>query len=315
MAALEHDKAWLRARRERFVEIPCPACGDPARQAGETFHKDPLDYHRCASCRTLYVSPRPTAELLAEYYGQSENARYWNEHIFPASETARRERIFRPRAARLRDLVRKHGGATDTLVEVGPGFGTFGEEVRALGLFRRVVVVEPTPDLAETCRKRGLEVVESPIERLPDGALDASVLASFECIEHLFDAGAFVRQCARMLGPGGLLVLTCPSGEGFDVLTLREASDTVDHEHLNYFGPESLGLLLTAAGFEVLEWSTPGLLDVELVRKKVLSGAFSLDGQPFLEKVVMDERKGDALQAFLAAEGLSSHLWMVARRT
>ena len=32
--------------------------------------------------------------------------------------------------------------------------------------FKRVVGIEPTPDLAQTCRKKGIEVIESPIEKI-----------------------------------------------------------------------------------------------------------------------------------------------------
>ena len=50
----------------------------------------------------------------------------------------------------------------------------------------RVVAVEPTPDLAKTCRAKGLEVIESRIEDAKGlGVVD--VIASFEVIEHLFD--------------------------------------------------------------------------------------------------------------------------------
>jgi SAM-dependent methyltransferase len=317
-AALAHDIRYLHERRAQFVEVSCPACGGGDRDAGAVFTKHPHTYHRCAGCETVYVSPRPPAAVLGEFYAQSPNYAYWNTHIFPASEGVRRARIFRPRAERMRDIVSRHlTGAAPTVVEVGAGFGTFAEEVRALGYAARMVVVEPTPDLAATCRARGLEVIERPVEAISDAelaAIGATVVASFECIEHLFDPGAFVRSCARLLPPGGLLVLTCPSAAGFDIALLQAESDAVDHEHLNYFTPKSLGGLLDRCGFDVLEVATPGLLDVELVRKKVLAGRVSLAGQPFLERVVMDPALGDALQAFLRDHGLSSHLWMVGRK-
>jgi len=39
------------------------------------------------------MSPRPSPEVMAAYYGDSENYRFWAEHIFPASEAARRDKI------------------------------------------------------------------------------------------------------------------------------------------------------------------------------------------------------------------------------
>jgi hypothetical protein len=67
---------------------------------------------------------------------------------------------------------------------------------------------------------------------------------------------------------------------------------------------------------EVLETFTPGLLDAELVRNKVLEGEFDLSTQPFLKKVLINEwdQHGAAFQAFLMAQGLSSNLWVVGRK-
>lgn len=308
------DIQRLLEHRAQFVEVPCPACG--ATEARHSFEKYTLAYVTCETCETLYLNPRPNPEVLEVYYATSENYAYWNQYIFPASEQARRVKIFRPRAERLVEIARRHGTLGGTLLEVGAGFGIFCEEVAKLGMFQRVIGVEPTPDLAGTCRSKGIEVIEKPIEHveLPPGSVD--VVASFEVIEHLFSPGDFVRACASMLAPGGLLVLTCPNGKGFEVSTLQALSDTVDVEHLNYFHPSSLSGLLRASGLEVLEATTPGKLDAELVRKKIIEGRFSVADQAFLQKVLVDDwdRLGEPFQAFLAENGLSSHMWLVARK-
>ena len=260
------------------------------------------------------MSPRPDPGLLDEYYRSSSNYEYWNTVVFPASEDARRERIFRPRAERVAELARRHGAGTGTLVDVGAGYGTFCEEVRSLGAFERVVALEPEPHLAETCRGKGLEVIEAPVEAAELGA-GVDVVTSFEVLEHLFSPRAFVEQCAGVLRPGGLLMLTCPNVHGFDVEMLGERSATVDAEHLNYLHPASLGALLERCGFAVVESQTPGRLDAELVRKHALAGEVELE-QPFLQRVLIDDwdRLGDAFQDFLAASGLSSNMWLVGRR-
>jgi hypothetical protein len=68
------------------------------------------------------------------------------------------------------------------------------------------------------------------------------------------------------------------------------------------------------AGFDVLEATTPGRLDAELVRDAVMRGERSLD--PFLQRVLVDEWDdlGWPFQQFLAANKLSSHMWIVARK-
>ncbi|MCC6906218.1 MAG: methyltransferase domain-containing protein, partial [Anaerolineae bacterium] len=226
------------------------------------------------------------------------------------------ERIFRPRARRTLEICSRYHVPTGTLLEVGAGFGTFCEEIRAGSAFERIIAVEPTPDLAETCRARGLEVIATPIEEvsLPAGSVD--VVASFEVLEHLFSPQRFVEDCSKLLAPGGLLIVTCPNIRGFDLVTLGPLSETIDVEHLNYFHPASLRLLFERCGLEVLEVQTPGQLDAELVRKKALAGEIDLSSQPFLQQILLDEweRAGATFQSFLADNLLSSHMWVIGRK-
>ena len=308
------DIARLVARRKEFVAVPCPACGES--RSRSSLKKYGFIYRVCLGCETMYTSPRPSPAVLRWYYETSTNYQYWNTHIFPASEEARRAKIFRPRAERLADICRSLGVPTRVLLEVGAGFGTFCEEAGKLGVFDRVIAVEPTPPLAETCRRKGLEVIEQPIEdvRFAPGTID--VVAAFEVIEHLFAPRQFIEACAAVLSPGGLLVLSCPNAKGFDVVTLGKHSDTIDVEHLNYFHPESLSALVAGCGFEIVQILTPGQLDAELVRKKILAADWDVTSQPFLKQILIDEwdRLGDAFQEFLAAHRLSSHMWLVARK-
>ena len=160
----EADIARMLKRRDEFVRVACPACGSETSRLA--FQKYTLDYMLCSACETMYISPRPSPAVLEMYYSTSENYAYWNKHIFPASENARREKIFRPRAERVVEICRRYGVATGTLLEVGAGFGTFCEEMRSVGAFERLIAVEPTPSLAESCRRRGIDVIEKPIEHV-----------------------------------------------------------------------------------------------------------------------------------------------------
>ena len=311
---VDWDREFLLARKAQWVSVHCPACdGDTYKPFGE---KSGFSYVECQCCRTVYTTPRPSQALSHEFYAQSKNYEYWNRHIFPATEVTRRASIFRPRAARVVEYCRRHGIDSGTLLEVGAAFGTFCEEIKTHALFQRVIAVEPTPDLAETCRKRGLETLETPIELIGEGAI-ADVVAAFEVLEHLFDPRSFIEQCARLLRSEGLLVLTCPNVQGFDVATLRMLSNTFDHEHVNYFHPRSISNLLSECGFTVVDVQTPGKLDAELVRRQVLTGKLTLDGQPFLAQVLVDQWPdlGLPFQEFLANHKMSSHMWIIARRT
>lgn len=312
-AAFARDIARLHADPHRHVAVPCPSC-EAERPSVPAFEKYGFAFRRCLDCATLYMSPRPSADLLAEYYANSENYAYWAKYIFPASEASRREKIHKPWLERIAALADRHGVPRGTLVEVGPGFGTFAALATESRRFRKVLAVEPTPEMAAACRQRGVEVVDRRIEDIGDELRGVDILVAFEVIEHLFRPAGFVAQCARILATGRLLVLSCPNGQGFDIQMLGAKALAVDAEHVNLFNPGSLGRLLERHGFEVLESATPGRLDAEFVREAALKNEVRLD--TFLQRVLVDEwdRLGWPFQQFLAAQSLSSHMWIAARR-
>jgi 2-polyprenyl-3-methyl-5-hydroxy-6-metoxy-1,4-benzoquinol methylase len=312
-AAMQKDLDWLAARKERFVEVSCPVCGSSVRRP--LYEKYGMQHQLCDVCGTQYVSPRPTAEMLGAFYAGSENYRYWAKEIFPASREKRRAAIFQPRAAIVADLVRRHGLAGGVLVEVGAAHGLFCDEIRKLNLFARLVAIEPTPDMASECRALGFETIEAPWERV---RLDqpAQVIAAFEVIEHLFDPGAFLRWCHANLLADGHVLFTCPNIVGFETLLLGKASGAVDHEHINLFTPQSLCRLIEASGFTVIESTTPGELDVELVRRALDAGDVD---EAMLGPVVSrllrhaDPDVWKGLQDLLKRAGLSSNMLVLAR--
>jgi len=157
----------------------------------------------------------------------------------------------------------------EVLVDVGAGFGWFAGLVAAEGLARRVVAVEPNPELAAACRGvEGLEVIESVIEDCSE-LLQADVITCFELLEHVFAPLEVARACYRGLKPGGLFLCSTPNWRGFDIALLGPRSDNVaGPNHLQLFHPYSLRCMLQKAGFVEVSVSTPGYLDVDIIYKR-----------------------------------------------
>ena len=313
-AAFARDIERLHARAAEFVTVDCPACAGA--KSREAFSKYGFAFRSCQRCKTIFMSPRPSPDVMGDYYANSENYAYWARHIFPASEAARREKIHKPWLERVLGYCDRHGVSRGVLLEIGSGFGTFAAVATESGKFGKVLAVEPTPEMAAACRARGVAVIESRVEDLVAADVGpVDMVVSFEVIEHLFRPADLPVQAARLLKPGGLLILSCPNGLGFDIAMLGPRSQSVDAEHVNLFNPVSLGLLLDAAGFDVVEAGTPGRLDAEIVRDVLLKDDAGAMPDPFLRRVLIDdwETLGWPFQQFLAANGLSSHMWVAAR--
>jgi 2-polyprenyl-3-methyl-5-hydroxy-6-metoxy-1,4-benzoquinol methylase len=311
-AAFARDIKRLQARATEFVEVTCPSCAQV--HGSRAFEKYGFAFRRCDDCSTIYMSPRPSEAVMADYYANSENYAYWAKYIFPASEATRREKIHKPWLQRVLEYCDAFDVARGTLLEVGPGFGTFAAVATASGAFSRVVAVEPTPELAQACRERGVEVINKRIEELCGEVGSADVVVAFEVIEHLYEPRRFLENIFPLIAPGGLLIASCPNGLGFDIAMLGAGALAVDAEHVNLFNPASLTFLMQKCGFEVLRVHTPGRLDAEFVHEAALKGEIVLD--PFLQRVLVDEwdEHGWPFQQFIAQQGLSSHMWLAARR-
>ncbi|NBU58730.1 MAG: class I SAM-dependent methyltransferase [Betaproteobacteria bacterium] len=314
--AYARDVARLLLHSHDFVEVDCPACRSKRRISA--FSKYACQFVNCLDCQTIYMSPRPTPALMDDYYSNSENYRIWKEHIFPASEPARRDHIARPNLDRVIAACQAAGLALPHLVEIGPGFGTFSQLAQQSGFFGSVEVIERNPDMASECLARGLKVHQMALEDFTaDHAGRFDVAVCYEVIEHIFDASLFLQTLRSLLRPGGLFILTCPNGLGYDTQMLGPLSPAVDTEHVNLFNPHAMRVLLQSNGFERVNCETPGRLDADIVRRAVLAGETQLDATSLDHHVLVANfaTLGAAFQQFIASHGLSGNMHACATRT
>ncbi len=311
---LFRDAEILASRKSEFVAVPCPACGSD--ESSEKLIKQHAAFRECKSCATVFISPRPNAVILSGYREHSESLRHWIKAIYPSSDEARLERVFRPRARKVAELCKMHGVRTGTVADIGAGYGTFCTAIAEIDRFEKIMAVEPVGELCATIRARGLKAIESTIENANLQAGSCDVVTAFSVIDHVPDPAAFLQACHRVLKPGGIAILTCPNVKGFDIQTMGDKSPAFDFEHLNLFNVQSFGILAERCGFSILELNTPGELDAQIVRNAVLSGAVTLEKDDFLRQILIErwDVLGASFQQFLADHALSSHLWFVGQR-
>lgn len=136
-----------------------------------------------------------------------------------------------------------------------------------------------------------------------------------DMVEHLFDPKKFLMQCREKLVSGGALSIACPNGEGFDYQIMKEMTVNITPpEHLNYFNTNSLSLLLESTGYKVVSVETPGILDVQIVKRALQQNKINMDDNKYLKYLLLNahERILTSLQDFLKTNNLSSHMVLVA---
>ena len=116
------------------------------------------------------------------------------------------------RESRIRKLLALLGTETPArLLDVGCAGGELAALLATRGW--RVHGAEAEHALARAARARGVDAREVDLDRAPlpwsDGAFDAVVAA--EVIEHVIDTDHLLAEIARVLRPGGALVITTPN--------------------------------------------------------------------------------------------------------
>jgi hypothetical protein len=285
----------------------CPACGSPKLEVG--FHKHGYDYLHCGLCRSLWVSPRPTSGQYQWYLHESPAAQFRCDPGYLQIIEPRMRDVALPRADQIESLlgqVQSRG----LIVQVGPRNSMVLEQLQKRGL-GPLVCVNPLPPYRQIA---GTDVMtHASLEQIP--AASARIVAVFDSLEHALDVAGLLAEAARVLVPGGFLVVTARSGSGFDVQVLWENADVTPLEHLNLISVEGLQTALARSGFEILEFSTPGQLDVQVVERLRQERGAVLPR--FLEYLLShrDALCHEKFQDFIQEQRLSSHLRLIARKS
>jgi SAM-dependent methyltransferase len=227
------------------VAVSCPVCGAAA---AAWLHKDGVEIRRCAECGLGFWRPDAAFRSASIYDG----AYFEGGTLGPgyddygALEGALRRNFARRIAAlgspspgaRLLDLGAAYGFAVDEARRAG--WRASGLEVSAAAARRAVALV-------------GGVVVRADAARAPFASARFDAITLWDVLEHLPDPHAVVAEVARLLAPGGRVVLTTGdvgslaarvSGVRWHLLTLPE--------HLFFYSRESLRRLLAAHGLDVV---------------------------------------------------------------
>lgn len=235
---------------------PCPACGGA--QVVPLFHKAGHGIVECLGCGTAFVGEDPAAIDFQALYGEA----YYtggSDAVFAdyvGQEAARRAHA-RRKLWILRQLPPRLP-RTGRLLDVGCAAGFFLAEAKA---FYEVQGVELSAWSSAYARDRlGLPVITGTLQQAALPAAHFDIVTLWDVIEHVPDPVPLLAEAARVLRPGGRLLLTTGDwgsayarerGAGWHLMT--------PPWHLSFFTRQSMALAGQRAGLRMAHCASEGV--------------------------------------------------------
>jgi 2-polyprenyl-3-methyl-5-hydroxy-6-metoxy-1,4-benzoquinol methylase len=222
-------------------EVPCNLCGGS--ETTPFTRRGGMRIVRCVACGLVYVNPRSRVADLDAHYNSGASSRV--EYYLDAEAADRRT------FAGILELCARLAPARGSLLDVGPCTGTFLVQAREAGF--EAHGIEINAGAAQHCRDRlGLDVRAGVLTTAayPEASFD--LVAMGDVIEHLPDPLATLSAVARVLKPGGHVVVSTPNIQSAAARLLQVKPE----EHIYYFSAATLGQALRKAGLLPVEMTT-----------------------------------------------------------
>ena len=231
-------------RHDPFVSH-CPVgCDAPLKTAAVTLAEGPL--RRCTACGQLLSSASAARyhDTMAQFDASDFNTPQ-------GAALQRRLNVATRRLDRIRELLDQ---PTDKprLLDVGCSRGQFVLAATLAGFAAEGV--EPAPRIAAAARDSGLTVHTGLLEDVCFPASTFNAVTLFEVVEHLREPLPLLKECHRILRPGGILVISTGNAASWTAACMAARWDYFDMSkdggHISFFNPGSLSLLAQRAGFD-----------------------------------------------------------------
>jgi len=287
-----------------LIKIDCPGCSDKNSEFG--FNKMGFDYCACNKCGSLFVSPRPTDDALRLFYKNSSAGRFLRKKILGNTLKSRSKKVFSYRIQWIVGLIEEYMPDAKIFLDYATKYPTLLEQLNKTGLFESIVSVLPECYEHENLLPRNIKVIKN--NHIVEDSID--IFSAFEVIERAFDPGKLFNDAYNVCKKNGLFIITSATSSGFEYQVLGKYSpNLIPTDRINLLSLEALTAQIEKAGFEIIEVSTPGRLDIEMVKRTYEKNP-DIPLDPFWKYLFRyrDENALHSLQEYLQRFQLSSHV-------
>lgn len=290
----EIAQKFVVCNRNRNCVTTCPIC--ESEKTKYIFERWDIDYQFCEDCNSIFV---PVENHTMERYLNLEDMKILrNSCAYQKLATVRRNDIWQDLIMWAEFRIYRYLGKNKSLeiIDVGNKYCGFINLIRNSELVGKY------------------ELRHSILNIDCDKVEHADIVFYMNQLQHETNPVKTLEGIRDSLKDDGLLILNTRLGSGFDILTLKGGTiDIFPYEHVMLPSKKGLRIILEKAGYELLEITTPGTRDLEVViqnRQRIEDGNFFV-------KYLLDNADKTIItdfQQFLQKSGMSSFAQVVARK-
>lgn len=318
-----YDIYVKKTGRKYFAERPCPFCGCKEYNEMEPF-QERYGVAKCKKCSSLYVNPCPTQEVLDDYYNNYACNRMLEE-VYRARAEKSENAILDARVKTVANYMERLRKEEIRILEVGCSNGSFLSKLRRYvdreWPNKKVyyIGVDTNSNAVNACRDGMLHLHASTIENyLENTAERFDIIWHAELVEHLIDPYAVFQKMYQVMNNGGYMIFTTPNDASAEMRSISYnvprmlACNILPPMHLNAFSTNNISHFVMRSGFDVVDISTPGSFDVEMleIEKQHVDHKYKC----FLGLGRLTEEQKEMVQELLAMSGGSSHMQCTVRK-
>ncbi|MBL7132257.1 MAG: class I SAM-dependent methyltransferase [Candidatus Omnitrophica bacterium] len=237
--------------------MPCLVC--EKENFSLLLKKGDLTLVKCSNCGLVQVD-NPLATFDIEYYN------YYHNYYQDIADL-REEEIYNPiDAKRHIDLLNRLEcyRKNNALLDIGCGIGHLLYVAKKMNW--QAKGIDRAPYAVDICKKFNINAECSDLLNLDleDGYYDA--ITMFEVLEHLTHPKEYLLKVYDVLRKGGIFIMTTPNFNCLTRVLLQKRWSCIDEEHLFYFNPKTISLLLKKCNFRIIDFRVKNITLPELYR-------------------------------------------------
>tara|TARA_B100001245_G_scaffold226876_1_gene202732 strand:- start:2252 stop:3223 length:972 start_codon:yes stop_codon:yes gene_type:complete len=277
----------------------CPT--NKEKSCSSSFKVFGMKYNVSKTYKNIYLEKKPDEALLRKFYLNSKARKFWKNKIWPTTKNERNKKIIYPLVEWIERFIDNKKKVI--FYEFFSNHTNFSQGIRKKFKRSKYVFLNSLIENSKKYRNYDPNFKKK----------DKKIAVLFESINRCVEPEKLMKNVKIKLESGDLCFITTLLASGFEIKILGKSSKTfIPPERMNILSLEGLqSLIKKVGGFEILELSTPAILDIPNVIEK-------MDKKNEFFNYIFNQRKDSQLienyRQFLQLFRLGTYCRMVLKR-